>query len=155
MTEVAIVAVARADKPDLWAMYQRYARELAPMANIQPVNGEIPDPTFDDYWRLEKHWPYWAVLDDQRIGFALVRCEPEHMRMAQFYIAPEQRRDRHGLNFAHALLARHPGPWRIRQMAANPNAVTFWRRVVEPFGYTETQFEDKGLGRFEQSLTVD
>lgn len=39
-------------------------------------------------------------------------------------------------------------------MATNSNAVLFWRRVCEPFGYEEAQFEDKGLGRFEQSLTV-
>jgi predicted acetyltransferase len=149
-----IVAVPLPEKPDLWTMYQRYAGELGPMANIAPVNGAYADPTFDEYWRAEKHWPYWAIHNGAHIGFALVRYEPEHMRMAQFYIAPEHRRGGLGLNFARGLLTRHPGAWRIRQMATNPNAVLFWRRVVEPFGYTEAQFEDKGLGRFEQSLTV-
>jgi predicted acetyltransferase len=149
-----IVAVPSSEKADLWTMYQRYAHELAPMANIQPVNGEIPDPTFDDYWRLDKHWPYWAVLDGVRIGFALIRHEPDHMRMAQFYIAPEHRREKSGMTFARELLKRHPGSWRIRQMAANTKAVAFWRRVVEPYGYSETQFEDKGLPRVEQALVV-
>jgi predicted acetyltransferase len=149
-----IVAVPLSEKSDLWTMYQRYAHELAPMANIKPVNGEFPDPHFGDYWSREKHWPYWAVQGGQRVGFALVHYEPEHMRMAQFYIAPEHRRGKLGLQFARGLLARHPGAWRIRQMATNPNAVAFWRRVVEPFGYTEAQFEDKGLGRVEQSLKV-
>jgi predicted acetyltransferase len=148
------VAVPESEKPDLWTMYQRYASELAPMANIAPVNGTYADPTFDDYWRVEKHWPYWAVRGGQRVGFALVRYEPEHMRMAQFYIAPEYRREKLGLDFARGLLARHPGLWRIRQMAANPNAVAFWRRAVEPFAYSETRFSDKGLDRVEQSLIV-
>lgn len=147
-----IAAVPLSEKSDLWTMYQRYARELAPMAGILPVDGEIPDPRFDNYWTRDKHWPYWAMLDGTRIGFALLHHEPEHMRMAQFYIVPEHRREQHGLHFAHGLLTRHPGPWRIRQMATNLNAVAFWRRVCEPFGYTEAQFEDKGLGRFEQSL---
>jgi predicted acetyltransferase len=149
-----IVAVPLSEKPDLWTMYQRYARELAPMANVQPVNGEIQDRSFDDYWRVEKHWPYWAVVDGERVGLALVRFEPQHMRMAQFYIAPEHRRAGLGLTFARALLARHPGPWRIRQMAVNTKAVAFWRRVVEPFDFTEAEFSDKGLDRVEQSLTV-
>lgn len=149
-----IVPVPLSEKPDLWTMYQRYARELAPMANIAPVNGEIMDPSFDDYWRARKHWPYWAVVDGQRVGFALVRFEPQHMRMAQFYIAPEHRRGKLGMNFARALLARHPGPWRIRQMAVNANAVAFWRRVVEPFDHSEVCFNDKGLDRVEQTLTV-
>lgn len=149
-----VAAVPLFEKANLWAMYQRYAGELGPMANIAPVNGIYADPSFDDYWLAEKHWPYWAVSDGQRVGFALVRYEPEHMRMAQFYIAPEYRRDQLGTSFARELLKRHPGPWRIRQMATNPNAVLFWRRVCEPFGYEEVQFEDKGLGRFEQSLIV-
>jgi predicted acetyltransferase len=94
------------------------------------------------------------VVDGQRVGFALVRFEPQHMRMAQFYIAPEHRRGKLGMNFARALLARHPGPWRIRQMAVNANAVAFWRRVVEPFDHSEVCFNDKGLDRVEQTLTV-
>jgi predicted acetyltransferase len=149
-----IIAVPESGKPDLWTMYQRYASELAPMANISPVHGAYADPTFDDYWREEKHWPYWAVRDGRRIGFALVRVESVYMRMAQFYIAPECRRKNLGLIFARALLARYPGPWRIRQMAVNAKAVAFWRRVVEPYDHTEACFSDKGLDRVEQSLTV-
>jgi predicted acetyltransferase len=149
-----IVAVPESEKPDLWTMYQRYASELAPMANIAPVNGAYADPTFDDYWRLEKHWPYWAIRNGDRVGFALVRGESEHMRMAQFYIAPEYRRENLGLIFARALLARYPGPWRIRQMAVNTKAVAFWRRVVEPFDCSESHFTDKGIDRVEQSLIV-
>jgi predicted acetyltransferase len=149
-----IVAVPESEKPDLRTMYQRYASELAPMANITPVNGQYVDPTFDDYWREEKHWPFWASRDGLRVGFALVRYEPEHMRMAQFYIAPEYRREDLGLIFARTLLARYPGPWRIRQMAVNTKAVAFWRRVVEPFDYSESHFIDKGIDRVEQALTV-
>ena len=149
-----IVAVPASGKSELWTMYQRYARELAPMANIRPVNGEIPDARFEDYWTLPSHWPYWAVFDGAHIGFALIRAEGDAMRMAQFYIVPERRREGLGFAFAQALLARHPGPWRIRQMAANTKAVAFWRRVVDPFGYSETRFTDKGIARVEQRLIV-
>jgi predicted acetyltransferase len=151
-----IVAVPLSEKPDLWTMYQRYARELAPMANIQPVEGEITDPTFDNYWHEDGHWPFWAVRDGVRIGFALICFVPEYqgMRMAQFFIAPEYRRENLGLYFARRLLTRYPGTWRIRQMAANTKAVAFWRRVVEPFDYSQATFVDKGLERVEQTVTV-
>jgi len=137
-------------------MYQRYAHELAPMANVVPVNGEIAAPDFDDFWQKPRHWPFWAVLGGARIGFALIRFVPEldAMQMAQFYIAPQYRRKDHGLEFARAVLARHPGSWRIRQMAANTGAVAFWRRVVEPHGYTEARYTNKGIERVEQTLTV-
>ncbi|HEY2071533.1 MAG TPA: GNAT family N-acetyltransferase [Rhizomicrobium sp.] len=140
-----IAEIATAEKPALWAMYQRYARELAPMANIQPVDNEIPAPDFDDFWKKPRHWPLWASADGARIGFALIRFMPafDAMQMSQFYIVPGHRRGGCGQAFARTLLARHPGPWRIRQMAANTSAVAFWRRVA-----------DKGLDRVEQRFMV-
>ena len=151
-----IVAAPLAEKAEFWAMYQRYAHELAPMANIAPVNGEIPSPDFDDFWEKPKHWPLWAFAGGKRVGFALIQFLPEDdaMRVAQFYIAPEHRRGGLGLAFARALFARHPGPWRMREMAANTGAVAFWRKAAAPFGYSETTYIDKGIGRVEQTFIV-
>ena len=153
---VEVLAVPSSERNELWTMYQRYAHELAPMANVVPVKGEIPAPDFGDFWQKPRHWPFWAVLDGKRIGFALIRFVPDMsaMQMAQFYIAPEYRRNDYGLAFARAVIARHPGAWRIRQMAANMAAVAFWRHVVEPYGYTETSFSHNGIDRVEQTLTV-
>ena len=153
---VEIRAVPLSEKSDLWAMYQRYALELAPLVNVQPVNGVIADPRFDKYWREPRHWPFWAIANGRQVGFALICFVPEEqaMRVAEFYIAPEYRRDGVGTTFARALLARHPGPWRIRQIAANTAAVAFWRNVVEPYGYSETCFVDRGIDRIEQTLIV-
>ncbi len=151
-----ILPVPSSEKSALWAMYRSYALELAPMANIVIVNGEIPAPDFDDFWQNASHWPFWAVLDGKRIGFALIRFvgELNAMQMAQFYIAPEYRRGNNGLMFARDVIARHPGPWRIRQMAANTGAVAFWRRVVEIYPYTEESFDLRGVSRIEQTVTV-
>jgi len=151
-----ILPVPLSEKPDLWAMYRHYAIELAPMANIEIVNGEIPAPDFDDFWQKPKHWPFWAVVDGKRIGFALIRFVDalNAMQMAQFYIVPEQRRGNIGLEFARDVIARHPGPWRIRQMAANVGAIAFWRRVVEIYPYTEDSFDAGGIPRVEQTVSV-
>jgi len=151
---VEIVPVRLEEKSDLWAMFQLYASELAPMVGVECVNGEFPFEPFDDYWREESYWPFWGLNDGERIGFALVRREPDNMRVAEFFIAPECRRDGLGSDFARGFLARYHGPWRIRQVAVNTKAVAFWRRIAEPFGYTEIEFVDKGLGRVEQSFTV-
>jgi predicted acetyltransferase len=56
--------------------------------------------------------------------------------------------------FARSLLTRFPGPWKIRQIGANTGATAFWRRVEEPYGYTEETFVDKGTDMIEQTLTV-
>jgi predicted acetyltransferase len=151
-----IIAVPSSEKSDLWAMFQTYAAELAPMAGVTPVDGVIPYPYFDDYWQDETRWPFWAVLDGARIGFALVRFAPEDnaMQMAEFFILPAHRRGGSGLNFAHDLLARFPGPWKIRQIVANKGATAFWRRVAEPYSHTEETFPQNDIDRIEQTLTV-
>jgi predicted acetyltransferase len=151
-----IVAVPSSGKSDLWAMFQTYAAELAPLVNLQPVDGVFPYDYFDHYWQDEQRWPFWAVMDGKRIGFALVRFAPEHdaMQMAEFFILPAHRRGGSGMNFADGLLKRFPGPWKIRQIVANKGATAFWRRVAEPYGYTEETFPQNGIDRIEQTLTV-
>ncbi|MBS0274022.1 MAG: GNAT family N-acetyltransferase [Proteobacteria bacterium] len=149
-------AVPPSEKADLWAMFQIYAAELAPMVNLQPVGGAYPYAYFDDYWQDEQRWPFWAIQDGKQIGFALVRFAPEHdaMQMAEFFILPAHRRGGAGSNFAKGLLTRFPGPWKIRQILANKAATAFWRRVVEPYGYTEETFSLDDIDRIEQALTV-
>jgi predicted acetyltransferase len=151
-----IAPVTLAEKSDLWAMFQRYGAELSPMATGNPVRGELPYPPFENYWREDRHWPFWAMCGGERIGFALIRFAPEHnaMQIAEFYILPEHRRGGAGLFFARALIQRYPGPWKMRQMAVNTGAVAFWRKVAEPFGYSEAAYVDKNIGRVEQTLMV-
>jgi predicted acetyltransferase len=151
-----IAAVPLAEKSDLWAMFQLYAAELTPMATGKPLTGDVSYPMFDLYWKGDQRWPFWAMRDGKRIGFALIRFAPEHdaMQVAEFYILPEHRRGGTGLAFARELMRRHPGPWRMRQMAVNTGAVAFWRKVAEPFGYEETRYTDKGIPRVEQTLVV-
>ena len=151
-----IAPVLLSEKSNLWSMFQRYGAELSPMATGKPVEGEILYPPFEDYWREDRHWPFWAMRDGERIGFALIRFAPEHdaMQVAEFYIIPEHRRGGAGLAFARALMQRYAGPWKMRQMAVNTGAVAFWRRVAQPFGYSESRYVDKGIERIEQTLTL-
>lgn len=151
-----IVTVPASEKADLWAVFQLYAAELAPLVNLRPVNGVFPYAYFDHYWQDEQRWPFWAVLDSERIGFALVRFAPEldTMQMAEFYIAPAYRKGGHGFAFAQGLLKKFPGQWKIRQIAANKGATAFWRNVAARFGYTEESFTLNDIGRIEQTLSV-
>jgi predicted acetyltransferase len=151
-----IAPVTLAEKSDLWAMFQRYAAELLPMASGKPVTSEVPYPSFDDYWREDRHWPFWALQNGERIGFALIRFAPERnaMQIAEFYILPGHRRDGAGMSLARTLMESRPGRWTMRQMAVNSVAVAFWRKVAAPYGYEEMTYTDKGIERVEQVLTV-
>jgi predicted acetyltransferase len=151
-----VVPVTLAEKSDLWAMFQRYAAELFPMVTGKPVTGEVLYPPFDDYWREPQHWPFWAMNGGERIGFALIRFAPERnaMQIAEFYIAPEHRRDGAGISLARTLMESKPGRWTMRQMAVNTVAVAFWRKVAAPYGFEEITYTDKDIERIEQMLTV-
>jgi len=151
-----IVAVPLSEKSDLWAMFQLYAAELAPLVNLQPTDGVYPYAYFDDYWQDDQRWPFWAMQDGERVGFALVRFAPEHnaMQMAEFFILPAHRKDGNGARFANGLLKRFRGPWKIRQIAANTGATAFWRKVAQPYGYTEETFAQNDIDRVEQTLIV-
>lgn len=153
---VELLLVPLTEKAELWAMYQDYAHELAPYANVVPIDGIIADPRFDLYWTEERRWPFWAIAGGKRAGFALAHFDDQDtaMRMAEFYVRPEHRRAGVGVAFAQGLLARYPGPWRIRQIVSNTGAVRFWRRVAARFGYSETTFEHDGIPRIEQALVV-
>jgi predicted acetyltransferase len=151
-----VASVSISEKPILWDMLQFYIDELSVYAGVKRVNGVYEYKYFDAYWSDEKRWPFWAVEEGRRAGFALILYDVEAgaMRVAEFYVTPEYRRTNIGTAFAQALLERFPGPWRIRQMAANKPAVAFWRRTLAPYNYTEANFIDRDLERFEQTLIV-
>ncbi|HTW36195.1 MAG TPA: GNAT family N-acetyltransferase [Rhizomicrobium sp.] len=148
--------VSIGEKLLLWDMLQTYIEELSVYAGVQRVNGVYEYKWFDAYWTDEHRWPFWAKEDGSRAGFALILrdVDANAMRVGEFYIRPEFRRSRMGEAFALALLARFPGPWKIRQMAANRPAVAFWRRTLARYDYTEANFVDRDLERFEQTLIV-
>lgn len=150
-------AVAIAEKPQLWTDLQDYIREMrAYDDDIECVDGVYHYKWFDHYWTDEPRWPFWAVVDGERAGFALLRREDSgEMEVAEFYIRPRFRRGGIGLAFARGLLARYPGPWLISEYRSNTGAVHFWRRVIESYAFTEEAYiGDSGKPRLLQRVSV-
>ena len=154
---VDVQPVLISQKRELWASLQEYIHEMrAYDDDIELVDGAYQYKWFDHYWNGDERWPFWAVVDGKRAGFALVRREETgEADMAEFYILPAFRRGGIGLAFARALLARYPGPWLISEYRANTAAVGFWRKVVEQHSYTEEFYiGDSGKARVLQRVTV-
>lgn len=54
-----------------------------------------------------------------------------------------------GKNMAFAVFNKHPGLWRVRQIAGSEAATKFWRRVIGEYtngNYTETHIENPPWG---------
>jgi predicted acetyltransferase len=156
MMQVEAVAAALEDRAQLWAELQDYIAEMTAYVDIAPVNGTFEYPGFDAYWTDENRWPFWAVVDGVRAGFALLRREADGtMVMAEFHTQPRCRRTGVGLRFARQLLARFPATWILSEFAANSGAVAFWHRAIEGYAYTERNYVG-GMGkeRVEQRVVV-
>ena len=145
------------EKSDLWVELQDYIDEMrAYDDDIERVDGVYQYKWFNHYWGESDRWPFWAIVGPERAGFALLRREESgEMEMAEFYIRQRFRRDGVGLSFARALLAQYPGPWLISEYRENSTAVHFWRKVIEPYAFTEEAYiGDSGRPRLLQRVTV-
>ncbi len=154
---VRIDPVKKSEKPELFAELQDYIDGFREYDTIEKVNGAYEYKYFDSYWEDEDRWPFWAIVDGKRAGFALVRIEESgEYEMAEFYIRPEFRRGGYGLDFAGQLLARFPGVWLITEYAANTSAVKFWHKVIAPYPFKEEAYvgENSGKPRLLQRVTV-
>lgn len=154
--DVHLQPVAVSEKDMLWSQMQAYIPEFIPYEDIEAVDGVYAYKWFEHYWADEDRWPFWAMADEDRVGFALL-CRDGNgaMEMAEFYIRPQFRRRDIGLRFARLLLLKFPGSWIISEYQANSGAVAFWRRVLEPYHYTEeSYFGDSGKPRLRQRASV-
>jgi predicted acetyltransferase len=109
------------------AMMTPYLYELTPQA--LPVY-----PRLGLYWEDRNRLPYLIRVGGDDAGFALVRhhADTGFHEMAEFYVAPEHRRQGIGRAAARALLDRHPGWWHLQVLDDNAPAQAFWRDVMPP-----------------------
>jgi len=156
MMRVEAMPVAEADKALLWRQLQDYIVGMLEYVDLGPANGDYDYPSFDAYWRDDNRWPFWAMADSARAGFALVLREADGcVDMAEFYIRPEFRRTGIGLEFARTLLKRFPGTWILSEFMANTGAIAFWHRAIEGYSFTErTYVGGSGKERLEQRVVV-
>lgn len=153
---VEILAAPHADKPAFWEMLQDYIQDMTAYVDVPRVDGAFAYPYFDLYWSDANRWPFWAMVDGERVGFALVRREADGtVHMAEFYIQREHRRAGIGLPFARDVMKRFPGTWILSEFISNTPAIAFWRRVIGDWTFSERLYTGpSGIERMEQRVTV-
>ena len=149
------VPVPFEEKADLASLMQAYVGEMSQIIGLPPGDGRYA--YFDLYWtEPDRRWPFWLKVDDTNVGFALLRRNPDIMRMemAEFFVLPRFRRTGIGKAAARRLIRRRPGDWRITQRENNAGAIAFWHRVLDGFvAYRETTTTTDAIRR-EQRFTV-
>lgn len=89
---------------------------------------------FDSYWTDKERYPIYLKLADQVIGFSLIReLDDLNYEIAEFYVAPNYRRNGYATWFAKELLKLFPGDMEISTPIHNTRAIKFWDAFSDQF----------------------
>ncbi|WP_413699111.1 GNAT family N-acetyltransferase [Psychromonas sp. KJ10-10] len=97
---------------------------------------------FSCYWTEAERYPYLCLVNNEPIGFALVRqLSKNHFCIAEFFVKEAYRRKSLATQFAHALFNLHSGTWQVAQLETHKIAQVFWRKTISSF--TSQQFSEQ------------
>lgn len=89
------------EKNEIYKALIRYSKELEQFQE-NPTGKIASKEYFNYYWTESDRFPIVAFIDDELIGFCLLRSEEKYYSIAEFYIKPKFRRLGYGtklLNF--------------------------------------------------------
>ena len=151
MSAPELAPIPEADKSILADDLQHYISELAPYDCTLAPQGPYEYPGFDNLW--SERSLFWAMLDGEIAGFAIVHSEDGVTDMSDFYIRPAYRRRGVGFDFAREVIARFPGRWTLTQYKAKTDSIAFWRAVIGERPFTKEDYVSvNGNKRVKQSF---
>lgn len=118
---ISLRLMTAADQGRFASQLAAYLAEVLPDSRIDPVEraGQLIHRKDMQVWWLQK--------EDFTVGFAVVLDLPEGRReLSEFGILPQFRRKGLGQEAAHAVIATHPGHWRIGISRHSKAAMAFW-----------------------------
>lgn len=140
------------DRKWIQSVYRDYLSDLATLnTGIFPVLGEYGhrEPDLLARWFADdRSHPLLILKDEHPAGFALIVRPPataqarppiDH-RLSEFFVLRKFRRLGVGRDAAQLIFNRFAGQWEVTEYLRNPDAVSFWRRVISAYTrgtYTE------------------
>jgi predicted acetyltransferase len=121
-------------KPLLRPLLTDYLVEFAEMEGVAPqydADGQATYRYFDDYWTDAARVPFAVWLGAGLVGFCLLRDAGDRWEIAEFYVAPDQRRRGVGAAVVDAVkrYCRAIGRHRLLEASTlrfNTGAYAFW-----------------------------
>ena len=103
--------------------------------SIVLVDGRFRDDRLLTYLAYEDHWPRLIKVNNEIVGFALVRkSKPDTHVIGEFFIKPESRRIGVGTLAVSQIVHSFPGAWEVPFQEENAKAAIFWRRTIAQLG---------------------
>ena len=119
------------------AELQSYLGELSQFAAIEKnTEGQYDYPYLDYYWREPDRHPFIIYLDNEAVGFLLVREDLDPAdgtaltEIAELYILPAFRQRSVASSAIKELFGYFPGNWRAAVFPTNDVAYSFWTQLI-------------------------
>ena len=138
--DVAVVPAAPEQEPVLANLLELYAYDFSEFRDIEIG----PDGRFG-YRRLPLYWseagrhPFLVKVNEKLAGLILVKRGSEisgdanPWDMAEFFILRGYRKRGIGTEAAHQVWKQFTGPWEVRVMESNSQALRFWENAISKF----------------------
>ena len=100
----------------------------------------------DHYWTDAERHPFLVRVNENLAGFVLVSghtClagDPNAKAISEFFVMRKYRGRGVGEQAAKCVFDLFPGTWEVRELAENPGAQEFWRKVIDR--YTGGRFDE-------------
>jgi predicted acetyltransferase len=132
MTGLEVIPATLDQQPILGNLLELYAHDFSEFLPLDlGADGRFGYQPLLLYWSDPNRHPFLVKMDGTIAGLVLVKREAV-WDMAEFFVVRRYRRRGLGMEIAHAIWRRFPGPWEIRVMASNP-ALHFWGRAIAAF----------------------
>ena len=152
-----MLSIEKVDMEDLARfrkMVEAYWQELMPQASVLRDPGQREAYFQEQFaWEGGNNHPYWAMVDDCRVGFVAFEVSEEQKRakVNNFYVVPEKRRQGYGTAMVQWLFSYLDGLGVERidldVRRDNPKALSFWQaQGFGVAGYRLRQYRDPESG---------
>ena len=155
-SEWTLTTVTEGERPLLLQLFEHYLYDFSKMehADLDEDGRFVPParPFVERYWTAPGRHALLLRVGGKPAGFVLVdeRSPLEGGRddhyIGAFFVTRAYRRRGHGVAMARAVFDRFPGRWQILEIARNPAAQTFWRRLIGEYvggRYTERWLNER------------
>ncbi len=137
---IEVIAAAPDQKSTLANLLELYGHDFSEFLNLEiGPDGRFGYIDLPLYWTEPGRHPFLIHVDGKLAGFAFVKGESEVSGsqplwdMTEFFVVRAYRRRGIGVQAAHEVWRRFPGPWQVRVMQSNASALDFWSRAISTF----------------------
>jgi predicted acetyltransferase len=137
LPQVELIPASPGQQPVLANLLELYAHDFSEFHPIElGVDGRFGYKHLPLYWSEPDRHPFLLKADGKLAGFAFVKRgsqlsdRQDVWDMAEFFVVRAYRRQGIGITVAREVWKRFPGPWEVRVMESNRDALTFWQHAI-------------------------